>query len=62
MQVVVRDSLSSIHSRRQNNVEDVRDLLIVLIRLADAYQVGMFLHHIRKPDNGQNIQIYRKAN
>ena len=58
-ELVIIDSLSSIHSRGQNNVEDVRDLLSFLIQLAEAYQVGMLLvHHIRKPGNGQNMQMF----
>jgi len=58
-ELVIIDSLSSIHSRGQNNVEDVRDLLSFLIQLAEAYQVGMLLvHHVRKPGNGQNMQMF----
>ncbi len=58
-ELVIVDSLASIHSRGQNNVEDVRDLLGFLTQLAEAFQSGMLLiHHIRKPGNGQNIQMY----
>lgn len=58
-ELVIVDSLSSIHSRGQNNVEDVRDLLGFLTQLAEAYQCGLLLiHHIRKPGNGQSIQMY----
>ena len=58
-ELVIIDSLSSIHSKGQNNVEDVRDLLSFLIHLAEAYQVGMLLvHHVRKPGNGQQMQMF----
>ena len=58
-ELVIIDSLASIHSRGQNNVEDVRKLLSFLTQLAAAYQCGLLLiHHIRKPGNGQNIQMY----
>jgi RecA-family ATPase len=57
--LVIIDSLSSIHTRGQNNVEDVRDLLSFLTQLAESYRVGLLLiHHIRKPASGQNIQMY----
>ncbi len=58
-ELVVIDSLSSVHSRGQNNVEDVRDLLSFLIQLAEAYQIGLILvHHIRKPGNGHQMQLF----
>ncbi|MFH1635392.1 MAG: AAA family ATPase [Chloroflexota bacterium] len=58
-EIVIVDSLSSIHSRGQNNIEDVRGLLSFFIQLAESYQVGMLLmHHIRKPGNGKNMQMF----
>ena len=58
-ELVIIDSLSSIHTRGQNNVEDVRGLLSFLIQLAEAHRVGMLLvHHIRKPGNGQKMQMF----
>ncbi len=57
--LVILDSLSSLHSRGQNNVEDVRELLSFLAQLAQVYETAMLLiHHIRKPGNGQSIQAY----
>ncbi|MEA3351974.1 MAG: AAA family ATPase [Chloroflexota bacterium] len=58
-ELVVVDSLSSIHSRGQNNVEDVRNLLSFFSQLAEAYRIGLVLiHHIRKPGNGHNMQMF----
>lgn len=58
-ELVIIDSLSSIHSKGQNNVEDVRDLLGFLAQVAEAHRTGMLLiHHIRKPGNGQNMQMF----
>lgn len=58
-ELVIVDSLSSIHSRGQNNVEDVRDLLRFLSSVAAAFGTGLLLiHHIRKPGNGQDMQAY----
>ncbi len=58
-ELVIIDSLSSIHTRGQNNVEDVRGLLSFLIQLTESHRIGMLLiHHIRKPGNGQKMQMY----
>jgi hypothetical protein len=58
-ELVIIDSLSSIHSRGQNNIEDVRDLLSFFIQLAETYRVGLLLlHHIRKPGNGHKMQMF----
>ncbi|HNB50468.1 MAG TPA: AAA family ATPase [Anaerolineales bacterium] len=58
-ELVIIDSLSSIHSKGQNNIEDVRELLGFLAQLAEAHRTGMLLiHHIRKPGNGQNMQMF----
>lgn len=58
-ELVIIDSLSSIHSKGQNNIEDVRDLLSFLAQVAEAHRTGMLLiHHIRKPGNGQNMQMF----
>jgi len=47
--MIVVDSLASISSRGENNVEDVRDLLGFLNRLALEFQCGLLLvHHLRK--------------
>ena len=55
-ELVILDSLSSIHSRGQNNVEDVRDLLGYLAQLAASYRTALLLiHHIRKPGGGQGM-------
>lgn len=47
--LIVIDSLASISSKGENNVEDVRDLLGFLNRLALEFQCGLLLiHHLRK--------------
>lgn len=47
--LVVIDSLSSITSKGENNVEDVRDVLGFLNALAMAYNCALLLiHHLRK--------------
>ena len=52
-ELIIIDSLSSVHTGGQNNVEDVRALLGYLIRLASAAKCGLLLiHHIRKPPGG----------
>lgn len=52
-ELIIIDSLSSVHTGGQNNVEDVRALLGYLIRLASAARCGLLLiHHIRKPPGG----------
>ena len=52
-ELIIIDSLSSIHSRGQNNVEDLRALVGYLIRLAAWANCGLVLvHHIRKPPSG----------
>lgn len=58
-ELVIIDSLSSIHTRGQNNVEDVRGLLSFLIQITESHRIGMLLiHHIRKPGNGQKMAMY----
>ncbi len=53
-ELIIIDSLSSVHSGGQNNVEDVRSFMGYLIRLTSWTQCGLVLvHHIRKPSNGQ---------
>ena len=52
-ELIIIDSLSSIHSGGQNNVEDVRSLIGFLTRLAGWANCGLVLvHHIRKPPGG----------
>jgi len=52
-ELIIIDSLSSVHMGGQNNVEDVRALLGYLIRLVSAAKCGLLLiHHIRKPPGG----------
>lgn len=56
---IIIDSLSAIHSKGQNNVEDVRGLLGFLTQLAAYYQVGMLLiHHIRKTSSGMQMMMF----
>jgi hypothetical protein len=53
-ELIIIDSLSSVHSGGQNNVEDVRSFMGYLIRLASWAKCGLLLiHHIRKPSGGQ---------
>ncbi len=57
-ELIIIDSLSSVHSKGQNNVEDVRELLSYLSQLAGAFRAGMLLvHHIRKPGSGQQSMM-----
>ncbi len=52
-EMIIIDSLSSIHNGGQNNVEDVRSLMGYLIRLVGWANCGLVLvHHIRKPPGG----------
>lgn len=52
-ELIVIDSLSSIHTGGQNGVEDVRDLIGYMTRLASSANCGLVLiHHIRKPPGG----------
>ncbi|GIK42374.1 MAG: hypothetical protein BroJett011_62070 [Chloroflexota bacterium] len=49
------DSLSTISSKGENNVEDTRELLNFLANLANHFNLALLLvHHLRKPANGQN--------
>jgi hypothetical protein len=48
--LIVVDSLSSVTTRGENKVEDVRDIFIFLNRVALDYGCGMLvIHHLRKP-------------
>ena len=59
-ELVIIDSLSSIHSRGQNNVEDVRELLGFLTQVAVTFRTGMVLiHHIRKPGGSDQQMLQR---
>ncbi len=52
-ELIIIDSLSSIHNGGQNNVEDVRSLIGYLTRLAGWANCALVLvHHIRKPAGG----------
>ncbi|MCJ7435187.1 MAG: AAA family ATPase [Anaerolineales bacterium] len=55
-ELIIIDSLSSVHTRGQNNVEDLRALVGFLIRLAGWANCGVLLiHHIRKPSMGSRM-------
>jgi hypothetical protein len=55
-ELIIIDSLSSSHTRGQNNVEDLRALVGYLVRLTGWANCGMLLiHHIRKSPNGQRM-------
>ena len=48
--LIVVDSLSSVSSKGENNVEDVRGIFSFLVRIALDYQCCMLLiHNLRKP-------------
>jgi hypothetical protein len=48
--LIVVDSLSSVTTRGENKVEDVRDIFLFLNRVALDYGCGMLvIHHLRKP-------------
>lgn len=52
-ELIIIDSLSSIHTGGQNGVEDVRALIGYLTRLVGSANCGLVLiHHIRKPPGG----------
>lgn len=53
-QLVIIDSLTNVSDAGQNSVEDVKNLLMYLVRLADFANCGMVvIHHLRKPAGGQ---------
>jgi len=55
-ELIIIDSLSSVHTRGQNNVEDLRTLVGYLTRLAGWANCGVLLiHHIRKPSMGNKM-------
>ena len=48
--VVIVDSLSSVNSRGENNIEDLREVLSFLVELAKNFNTAVLLiHHLRKP-------------
>jgi AAA domain len=52
-ELIIIDSLSSIHIGGQNNVEDIRSLIVFMTRLAGWANCGLVLiHHMRKPPGG----------
>lgn len=55
-ELIIIDSLSSVHTKGQNNVEDLRLLVGYLIRLAGWANCGLqLIHHIRKPSMGNRM-------
>lgn len=56
--MVIVDSLSSISSKGENNIEDVRQLLTFLNTLAREYETAMvIIHHLRKHSSMQ-LQLF----
>jgi len=54
-ELIIVDSLSSVSSKSENNVEDVRTILGFLNELAQDFNSGLLLlHHLRK---GSNLQL-----
>jgi len=55
--LVIIDSLSSISSKGENNIEDVRQILSFLNMLAREYETAMvIIHHLRK-HSGSQMQL-----
>jgi len=55
-ELIIIDSLSSVHTKGQNNVEDLRALVGYFIRLAGWANCGLqLIHHIRKPSMGNRM-------
>lgn len=53
-ELVIIDSLTNVSEAGQNGVEDVKNLLMYLVRLADFSNCGLVvIHHLRKPAGGQ---------
>lgn len=53
-ELVIIDSLTNVSESGQNGVEDVKNLLMYLVRLADFANCGLVvIHHLRKPSGGQ---------
>lgn len=53
-ELVIIDSLTNVSEAGQNGVEDVKNLLMYLVRLADFANCGLVvIHHLRKPAGGQ---------
>jgi hypothetical protein len=53
-ELVIIDSLTNVSETGQNGVEDVKNLLMYLVRLADFANCGLVvIHHLRKPNGGQ---------
>ena len=56
-ELIVIDSLTSMHNGGQNNPEDLRPMIMYLVRLAGWAGCGVLLiHHIRKPPFGNKMQ------
>ncbi len=56
--LVIIDSLSSVSSKGENNIEDVRQMLSFLNMLAREYELGMvIIHHLRK-HSGMQMQLF----
>lgn len=52
--LVIIDSLTNVSESGQDGVEDVKSLLMYLVRLADFANCGLVvIHHLRKPAGGQ---------
>lgn len=58
-ELVILDSLSSISSKGENNVEDVRLVMGFLNVLAQEYGIGLVLiHHLRKGSNNGQMKLW----
>lgn len=56
--MIIVDSLSSVSSRGENNIEDLRGILGFFNELAGATQTAFVLiHHLRKRGNGGQMQL-----
>lgn len=53
-ELIIIDSLTNVSEAGQNSVEDVKNLLMYFVRLADFADCGLVvIHHLRKPAGGQ---------
>lgn len=56
-ELIIIDSLTSMHNGGQNTPEDLRPMIMFLVRLAGWAGCGILLiHHIRKPPFGNKMQ------
>ena len=56
-ELIIVDSLSSVSTKGENNIEDIRGIMGYFNEIASTYNVGLVLiHHLRKR-GGQQMQL-----